>query len=146
MRVVQGDGSCSTAHMGGAGVDDSPGAPPPLHQQVGFILGRPQPGGKDLLLALIPTPDCEAGPAARLDGKTHITLDADWVVEHALQLSRILIGGGERGEVLRRTALLASLIPAAPTAPGPAIHVQASTCWVCLWWPPRQCLRPAAQS
>ncbi|KAL6785068.1 hypothetical protein ACKKBG_A02285 [Auxenochlorella protothecoides x Auxenochlorella symbiontica] len=61
--------------------------------QVGFILGRPQPGGKDLLLALIPTPDCEAGPAARLDGKTHITLDADWVVEHALQLSRILIGG-----------------------------------------------------
>jgi hypothetical protein len=65
--------------------------------QVGFIVGRPQPGGKDLLLRLIPTPSSETGPAARLDGPSHMTLDLDWVVEHGCQLAEILVGGGVPG-------------------------------------------------
>lgn len=60
---------------------------------MGLVVGRPQPRGEDILLALIPTPNSDVGPAVQQEGKDQITFDTDWLVEHALQLSSVLIGG-----------------------------------------------------
>lgn len=63
------------------------------------MVGRPLPKGDDLLLALIPTPPNEGSPAVRQEGQDQITFDTEWLVEHALQLGGVLIGGARRSAV-----------------------------------------------
>ena len=103
-------------------------APP----QVGLLLGKLEVGARDFILALVPAPPSDTGSGARGAGSSpgggkggkgggsgggdKLEVDEEWIIEHSLQVSRMLPGG------VSIVGLYAFGSDAAAKAAMPALH------------------------